>query len=239
MTTRSLRRAALLAGLFAAAAVAPAAESLPESASQKTMKADVEFLQKGLGKTPQKREIPTLKAAAMLLALNAQESKGAYREQALKVADSVAKKDFAGAKTAADAFADAKDAPGEPKPLVTLAKFELAEVMSCFRASTVGGMNLEKDIKAYGKKLGDPAQAEVVAGRVALIAVYTKQLPPAEAAGEAKKKQWDEWSDEMGTIARQIATDAGKGASADKPALEKQFVKLNANCNACHTAFRN
>ena len=239
MTKPTIRRAALAAGLFAGlVAVAPAADVLTAPVSQQVMKADADFLAKGLSKEPEKREISTLKAAAMLLALNAQQTKAGYRDQALKVAEEISAKKYTEAKTAADGLATAKAEPGEDKKLAELNKFDLAEVMSCFRADRVGGMNLEKDIKAYGKALSDIDAAKVVAGRVALIAVYTKALPPAEAGGAAKKKKWDDLSDQMRAISHEILADLN-GAAPNKTAVEKNFVRLNSNCNACHTDFRN
>jgi len=225
-----------------------AANPLPEGNG--VAAADIAFLQKGLSKQPIPREVPTLKAVAMLVALNAQNQMdgkdgakmAGLRDAALAVADAVGKKDFATAKAAAAALAEAKPV-SDAKPvkldeLVTAHKFDLDQLMSSFRKGTVGGLNLEADVKAQSKAVTDPKAAAVVAGRVALIGEYTLALPP-EAIDAAKKKQWDAWSKEMTTLATDLSAEAAKGAAADKAKMAKGFRNLDANCNACHTVFRN
>ena len=237
--------AVAFAGLATWTLTGGAANPLPEGNG--TLAADIAFLQKGLSKEPQKREVPTLKAVAMLIALNAQnqmDGKDAakmagLRDAALAVAGAVAKKDFAAAKTAAASLGDAKPAAdAKPVPLGTMHKFDLDELMSSFRKGTVGGLNLEADVKAQSKAATDPKAAAVIAGRVALIGEYTLVLPP-EGIDAAKKKQWDGWSKEMTSLATEVAEEAAKGEKADKVKIAKGFRSLDANCNACHTAFRN
>ncbi len=242
---RRIVGAAAFAGLATWTLTGEAANPLPEGNG--TLAADIAFLQKGLSKEPQKREVPTLKAVAMLIALNAQnqmDGKDAakmagVRDAALAVAGAVTKKDFAAAKTAAASLSDAKPAAdAKPVTLGGMHKFDLDELMSSFRKGTVGGLNLEADVKAQSKKVTDPQAAAVIAGRVALIGEYTLGLPP-EGIDAAKKKQWDAWSKEMTTLAADIAKESAKADKADKVKMATGFRNLDANCNACHTAFRN
>ena len=43
----------------------------------------------------------------------------------------------------------------------------------------------------------------------------------------------------MTTLAADIAKEAAKADKADKRKIAAGFRSLDANCNACHTAFRN
>ena len=43
----------------------------------------------------------------------------------------------------------------------------------------------------------------------------------------------------MTNLATDVAKEAAKGEKADKVQIAKGFRSLDANCNACHTAFRN
>ena len=248
--TRRIVGATAFVGLASWSLGATEANPLPEASSVAVGAADIAFLQKGLGKTPVPREIPTLKAVAMLVALNAQHQMdgkdgakmAGLRDAALAVADAVGKKDFAGAKAAAAGLNEIKPA-ADAKPvkideLISAHKFDLDSLMSSFRKGTVGGLNLEADVKAQSKKVTDPQAAAVIAGRIALIGEYTLVLPP-EGIDDAKKKKWDEWSKEMTTLAVGISDEAAKGATADKVKMAKGFRNLDANCNACHTMFRN
>jgi len=243
MTLRMLRWSSLVGALTALTWLGTAQGRLAEPvgfSDSATLAADLAFLQKGLQKDPQKRELPTLKAVALLVALNSQNSKtdqSGVRDGALAVAAALSKKDFAQAKMLAAGLADAKPTDKKALDLKTVSKTDLEEIMSCFRRGTVGGLNLEADIKAYSRSVTDVKAAGVVAGRVALIADYTLWLPPSDAAGD-KKAQWDKWSTEMGTIAKDIHSETAKGDQADKAKLAKSFKALETNCNACHTVFR-
>ena len=243
--TRRIVGATAVVGLAAWSLGAANPLTLPEGNG--VAAADIAFLEKGLAKQPVPREVSTLKAAAMLVALNAQNQMGGkdgakmagLRDAALEVAAAVAKKDYVAAKTAAGALKDAKPvADAKLVKLETLHKFDLHELMSSFRKDTVGGLNLGAEVKAQSKAVTDPKLAALTAGRIALIGVYTLEMPP-EDIDAAKKKQWDAWSKEMTTLATDISTEAAKGASADKPKMAKKFRDLDMNCNACHTVFQN
>jgi cytochrome c556 len=249
--THCIRRLAGGAGLFAAAWLITASTettaadtvALPANVTQKVISADIAFLQKGLSKMPQKREVPTLKAVAMLLALQGQNhlsepKMAALRDQALKVGAAIAQKNYTAAKAEAAKLASPPTATSKgPLILAEQNKFDLAELMSMFRNDRVGGLNIEKDLRAQAKKVSDVDLAGVIGGRSATAAEYAIQLPPSDAVG-AKKKQWDDWCNEMKKLGEEIAAEAGKGASADKAALAKKLAALDANCTACHNVFR-
>jgi hypothetical protein len=237
---RRLVGATALLGVIAWSLPTEAANPLPESNG--TLAADIAFLQKGLGKEPQKREIPTLKAVAMLIALNAQNQGGekmlGLRDAALSVAAAIAKKDFAGAKTAAEGLSSPK--AGTDKKALKLHELhglDLDSVMSSFRKGTVGGLNLEADVRTQAKGVTDVKAAGIIGGRVALIGDYTLLLPP-DLGDKAKKDQWAKWSQEMTDLGHDIAKESAKGDKANKADLAKKFKALDVNCNACHTVFR-
>lgn len=255
MCPRPVRRAAGMAVLLAAVLLAvPATDAapvevkpIPEAVAAKTMAADIAFLQKGLSAgMPPKNAVDPLKAVAMLIAYNAQagmkgdkaDHMAGVRDQALKVAEAMAKKDYPAAKAAAEGLADAKGGNPKPLDLPTLHKFDLAEVMSAFKLTRAGGLNLEKDIQNMSKRGADAEAAGVIGARVAAIGVYSKALPPAGVVGDAKKKQWDEWNDEMATLGQALAAEAAKGTQADKAVMQKKLSAIDLNCTACHNVFR-
>jgi hypothetical protein len=245
-TTRRLFGAAALLGLAALALPTDAAD--PIAGADKVLTSDAKFLEKGLEKSPpEKRAIPTLKAVAMMIALNAQNQAGGKdaalkageRDAALAVAAALAAKDYPAAKEAAakiSAPLPAKDA--KPVDLAKMHKFDLAEVMSTFRKARVGGLGLEDDVRAFSKGVKDPEAAALAGGRIALIGHYTLALPP-DINNPAQKAQWEKWSKEMTKLGEEAAAEGAKGATADNAKLATTFKNLDINCNACHTAFRN
>ena len=259
MRNQWIRRLAGGTGLLAVACLAvagtgSAAEGqLPEGLAEKVIAADIAYLQKELAvKTPEKQVVPSIKATAMLLALAAQnnmagkdaDKMAALRDQALKVAELVSKKDYAGARKAAEALSNPPPAAGGKAPLELhkMHGFELHELMSVFRqyetkTRKLGGRDLEKDVKdiARKKKDADPARVAEIGAQVVLIGQYTLHLPNDE--GQAKKKDWDRYTNEMIQIGRDLAATATKG-KADPAALQKKVYALDANCNACHGEFR-
>lgn len=240
-----IRRLTATAGLFAAAwlAAAPtgsAADDLPPAVAKGLVERDIAYLQKELSKTPEKRAVPTLKAAAMLIALYAQDTgQGELRDQALKVAGALAKKDFAGAKTAAAGLKPGAAGKVAPVSLHEQHNFDLAELMSTYRNATVGGRNVEKDIRTQAKSVTDPTLVGDIGARVVLISHYTLKMPAERAsANPANLKKWEGYSNGTQKLATEIAAEAGKGAGADKAALAKKLKALDASCTACHNEFR-
>ena len=254
MKTRPTLRAAALAGLLAGAvAHVSAADSIPGPVAKKTFDADVAFLEKGLSKTPANNAAGTLKAAAMLVALNAQNGLGGKddaaaagaRDKAVELA-LVAKKGFqknaaevAKAGKLAKEIATAKSDKTEKIDLVKAGKLGLNEIMSAYRGATVNGMNLDADIKAYSKKVTDLDAAALVATRNMLIAMYAKDLAEDGVVSDpAKKKQWDKLTADAISLSQEVIAETEKGPKADKALISKKFLAINANCNACHSEFK-
>jgi hypothetical protein len=242
-----IRRLSASAGLLAAAAwlcVAPtgstADDKLPPAVANGVIERDIAYLQEGLAKTPEKRAVPTLKATAMLIALHAQNAgQGELRDQALKVAGALAKKDYAGAKTAAAGLKPGAGGKASPVSLHEQHNFDLAELMSVYRNATVGGRNMEKDIRTQAKNMTDPKLVGDIGARIVLVSHYTAKMPAERAAvNPANQKKWDGYSNDTQKLAAEIATEAGKGAGADKAGLAKKLKALDASCTACHNEFR-
>ena len=216
-----------------------AAEAEETVAMDATIKSNIDYLTMKLSKEPQRREIPRIHGAAMILAQQAQTSgNGALRDQAVKVADAVAKQDFTGAKTAADGLAAAKGDMAKPVELHTMGGVDLAVIMSTFSLERVGGLNIEKDISTGMK---DPADKEAlvrVAQNCAAIGEYTKHLPTKDAAEGDDKKAWDEFTVNMIKVSNEIAAEAAKGDKADDEMLKKKLLSLDDTCYNCHDKFR-
>lgn len=252
MTTRlrlTAGAAALAAGLtlLAGAAAAPV---LPPETYKKAVQADIAKLQEHLNHintTPAdaKRYGPTAKAMAMILAAygEATGDKG-LTDGALKVAEAITKKDYKVAEGAAKGLA--AKAGGKPLPpggLEKMHKFDLAEVMSPFRAGKVGGLNIEKDIRdAFNKAAPvkvNPAAVEVLAARTAAIGEFTLHYPNDKAtANPMNKTQWDNWTKDMIKVSQDLVAEAGKGAKADEKGIVKMLTSLDATCRDCHNKFR-
>jgi hypothetical protein len=240
--TQWFRRLAGVAGLLAGVWLATAASAdspVPDPIAGKLTEANIAYLQKGLEKMPEKPMIPTLKAVAMMIALHA-DGKGdaALRDQALKVADAIAKKDFAAAKTEAGLLNNPPKSSKKDVKLHEQAKFELAEVMSVYRNSP-RGLNIEKDIRAQAKGVTDVKLVGDLAAHTLLTGEYTLKLPAENAAANAaNKKKWDNYTNDMNKIAKEVADEAAKGAKADKAKLKTGLGKLDASCTNCHNDFR-
>jgi hypothetical protein len=239
---RSAGGAGLLAAAWLLAAPGPAAEpKLPPDLARRTVEKDIAYLQKALAKTPEKRAVPTLKATAMLIALYAQNhQQGGLRDQAVKVAEALAKKDYAGAKAAADGLkAGAGGGTAGEVKLHEAAKFDLAELMSAYRNATVGGLNMEKDIRAQAKKATDEKLIGEIAARTVLIDEYARKMPAEKAAANPTNlKKWEGYVDDTEKLAQELAAEAAKGAGADKAVLAKKLKALDVSCTACHNEFR-
>lgn len=225
-----------------------AKDPLPDGTAAKVIAADIEFLNAGLAEKPTKDgPLAKLKSGAMLLALNAQnnldgkdaDKMAGLRAQALKVAEAVAAKKVADATAAAAGLAAATGGDKKPLKLHEQAKFDLSDLMSVYGKSKSSGMNIEMDLLTVAEKgAKDVALLEVQAARVALIAQYSLDMPPAEADSAAKKKQWADLAKESQKLGLDTAAEAAKGAKADAAKLKKMAGTINANCVACHEKFR-
>lgn len=224
-----------------------AKDPLPEGTNAKVIAADIEYLKAGFEEPPTRAgTLAALKSGAMLLALSAQngldgkdaDKMAALRAQALKVAEAIAAKKTADATAAVAGLAAPTGGDKKPMKLHEQAKFDLAELMGAYRSSKAGSLGIESDLKAAEKGTKGADVVEVQAARVALIAQYSLDMPPAGAESGAKRKQWDDLAKESMTLGLETSAEAAKGAKADAAKLKKLLGSLTANCSACHAKFR-
>lgn len=186
-----------------------------------------------------------LVAWSVLLVANgtaADEDKEAKEAKAgiLKLADVMAKKDMAAAKTQAQAIAKKID--------------EVATVMDLMKVRGDGGLGvgapgkfkndgIEKQLLAMGKVPLTPAQAkdegealERMGDQAAAIAAVAKyKCPVMKKEGQKDPKDWATWCDDM----RQAALEFSAAARAkDAAKLKTTTLKLNGTCSNCHSVFR-
>lgn len=248
MQTRWIRRLAGVAGLVAVVSLAQAADPVvPAATASAIIKQDIAFLQKGLAKEPQRKQLPGLKATAIMVAAFAQEQMAgpdaakmaALRDQALKVADLLAAKDYAKAKDAAKALDAPPAAASTGKVEVHKhAKFDISEAMAPYRSARSGGMDMERNIRKQSKDASDMALIKELAGHSIVLGEFTKHLPTGQAsANAARLKKWEGYSDEMIAHSRDVLAEASK-PSPDKAVLKKKLLVLDASCTNCHNEFR-
>jgi hypothetical protein len=242
---------ALIVGLWFLA-VAPAAPELSKETYKKVIEADIAQLQKhldhivsNLAESPKEanRHGPTTRGLAMMLASYG-EATGDEKLKAdsLKIAEVLGKKQW---KEAADLAKKLSAKPGSaPLPagnLHTMHKFALDEVMSPFRGGTVGGMNIEKDIRALRDKKvpADPATVELLAARVGVLSDYAHHFPNDKAAvSKTKTGQWIKFCKESTELSQKLAAEAAKGKGANAMELTKLVTAIDAKCVSCHKEFR-
>jgi hypothetical protein len=166
---------------------------------------------------------------------NAGEAKG-LKEGVLKVAEILKKGDMAAA---------AKQAA-----LVATKVEDLEDLMALFKKRDKGGIGvgpkagvaapdgIEAKLNSMGrdspsaatlKKEGDAL--EDMGYVVAAMALVTKAKP----APKAKTKDWNGWCDDMVAAGGKLSAAAKTQTSAD---LKTASSKINASCNACHSAYR-
>ena len=247
-----IRRLVGGAGLLAAAWLTVAADdaaaqdALPPDIADAVIKADIAMLQKDLPKAD-KVKMYALKGTAMMIALYGQKNAdgpngdkmAALRDQALKVAAAIGKKDAKGAKAAADALSNSTGGDKKPVDVVKQHDFDIAEAMSPFKKAP-RGQNLEADIKAQAKNVTDVKLAGALGVRSALYGEFAAAMKPTDRAkpGSAEERLWDTSAKDMISLGREIAAEAAKGAKADKATLKAKLTKLDAACTACHNEFK-
>jgi len=164
------------------------------------------------------------------------------RDGALKVADAIAKKDYKAAAEAAKGLAAKGTGKAlAPSGLEGKAKFGLEEVMSPFRASKVGGLNIDKDMRDMMKGTTpiDMSALQLLAARTAVLGEYSVAFPNEKATiNAANKAKWDKWSKEMTEISKKLDAEAAKGKTADSKEIVKMLKMLDAKCLDCHNEFR-
>jgi hypothetical protein len=140
--------------------------------------------------------------------------------------------------------------PLSPTPLYTLHKIDLEEIMGAYRQGFnkeaekhFGGLGMEKAIKDAVKKEEpvklDPAAAELIGARSAVIGEFTLHMPnDAATAKPADKAQWEKWSKEMIDLSQQLTAEASKGKAADEKVTLKLLKALDSKCFQCHEEYR-
>jgi hypothetical protein len=249
--------AAMAVGLWAitTASAAPDVPDLPAASYKKAAEADLKFLQDRLADLAKKNAAgaklldgqvkPALGVALTLTVYGDALGDAALKADAIKVAEAIMKKDFAAADALAKKLAVKPGTPGKPGALPAPFKSEvmLAGVMSPFRGGSVGGLNIDRDIKDMTKanmptKI-DPAAVEILAVRSAVINAYGFHHPNDKASVKPdNKKKWEKWSSDSLDLSKQIAVEAAKGKGANEANLKKMLSTLNARCTDCHNAFR-
>lgn len=249
--------AAMAAGLWVitAASTAPDVPELPAASYKKAAEADLKFLQDRLADLAKKNAAgaklldgqikPALGTAMMLSVYGDAIGDAALKADAIKVAEAIMKKDFAAADALAKKLAVKPGTPGKPGALPAPFKSEvmLAGVMSPFRGGSVGGLNIDRDIKDMTKanmptKI-DPAAVEILAVRSAVINAYGLHHPNDKAKVKPdNQKKWDKYATDSIDMSKQIATEAAKGKTADEKKLKNLLSNLNGRCTACHNDFR-
>jgi len=102
---------------------------------------------------------------------------------------------------------------------------------------------IELKLNALGRDLISPAKMkkesealEEMALRMHAIAQFADALPPAKDKGKLTKKKWLEFSKGM----LDSVVDLEKAIQTGSPnELKKAVTKVNANCNQCHSIFKN
>jgi hypothetical protein len=169
----------------------------------------------------------------------------ALKADATKVAEAIANKKYKDANDLSKKLA-VKAGKGKVGPLAKPLKSDeamLAAVMSPFRGGSVGGLNIDRDIKDMTKSMNatkiDPAAVEILGVRSAVINAYGFHYPNDKArVNDANKKLWEKWSSESTDLSMQITAEAGKGVTADNGVLKNLLTNLNARCTDCHNKFR-
>jgi len=242
---------ALVAGLWFLSA-APAAPELPKDAYQKVIAADIDQLQKhldhivaNLAANPKEanRYGPTARGLAMMLAEYASATGDEkLKTDSLQIAEALGKKQWKeAAGMAKNLAAKPGGAPLNSDKLHEMHKFNIEEVMSPYRSGTVGGMNIEKDIRAIrDKKLMPNADAfAVLAARVAVLNDYAAHYPNDKATvNKAKTDQWVKLTKDSIDLGQKLAAEAAKGKAANAGEMTKLVTAIDAKCVNCHKEFR-
>jgi cytochrome c556 len=253
--TRQLRLlaggATLVVGMWYLSA-APAAPELPNDSYKKVIEADIAQIQQhldhivaNLAANPKEanRYGPTTRGLAMMLASYAEATGDEkLKTDSLKLAETLGKKQWKDGLAQAKALAaKGGGAPLKSGNLHTMHKFLLEEVMSPYRGGTVGGMNIEKEIRAIrDKKVAiDPAAIEILAARVAVLNEFAIHFPNDKAqVNKAKTDLWIKLSKESVDLSKKLVAEASKGKKANEADLQKTMVLLDAKCATCHKEFR-
>jgi hypothetical protein len=259
---RALAGCAVLAvGLwFLTSAASAGVPELPTESYKKAAEAELAFLKTrtaelaakaAMGEKPVDGQIKPAIGSAMMLSVYAEVlGDAALKADAVKLAETLLKKDantkMPNFKAAAEQSKKLTLKPGAGKPggpMPKLDKYELTEIMSPFRGKTVGGLNIDRDIKDMTKKEMptkiDPAAVEILAVRSAVISEFAIHYPNDKAKVKPDNlKKWDKYSKESVDFSKQLAVEAAKGKAADEKKLKTLLSSLLGRCTACHNDFR-
>lgn len=248
--------AALAAGAWAVATAADTTPDLPAESYKKAADADIKFLQTRLGELVKKEAAgdkildgqvkPALGVSLLLAAYADVLGDATLKADALKVAEAINGKKFKDADAAAKKLT-AKAGKGKPGALPAPAGIKtetmLVAIMSPTRGSSVGGLNIDRDIKDLSKTTApakiDPTAVEILAVRSAVINAYGLHHPNEKAkTNAANKAKWEKWSGESVDLSKKVAVEAAKGAKANEKELRTTLGLLNRTCTECHNTFR-
>ena len=155
--------------------------------------------------------------------------KGGPEDEVTKIAAALKKGDKAGAEKMANAYAKKLE--------------ELHEVMDLFKTQKKGGYKIaglkesegiESHLRVVARDAPKAAGGmyEEIGNVTGAIALIAQAKAPAKDMGKKLKKDWVQWSKDMGEAAAELAQ--AKGATAVKTAA----AKVNASCNNCHAVYR-
>ena len=243
---------ALAAGLgFLTAAIA-APPALPKDSTKKAIEADIASVQAlldNIAADPAKTKGAMRTCRALVLTLGAYAELngdkallgqvGKLGEAIDKASDPKGDKDWKAAVEAAKSLS--KPPAGGAAPKGPLVKHDLEDVMSPFRVSKGGGMNIEKDIRDF-KKAGkiEAKDAELIGARCAVLADYASKMPNDKASvSNATKQKWEKLCKDMAATSKDLTDEAAKGYKADAKKLLATLIKLDNTCITCHGDFRN
>jgi hypothetical protein len=239
---------ALVAGLWLLTGADAAPPQLSKDTYKKAAEADIAQLQKHLATCDgdakeAKRYGPTAKSLAMILAEYGEATGDkALKDQAIKVGEAIAAKNFKGALDLGKELTAKSSATAlPPGGLAKLNKYSLEEVMSPFRGGTVGGLNIEKDIRSLrdGKMAVNAANVEVLAARTGVLMDYASVMPNDKATtNKANTDKWAKYCKDSIDITKKLADEAAKGKKADDKEIIKLIKSLDAKCVDCHKDFR-
>lgn len=258
--TKFTPRALLAAGFLSLAGLIAGGSALAADVADGDFKALVEtdaahMLKNLKDGAPDKKGIIQSKAAAMMIAMYAQQritgkdgakdaQMATLRDQALKVAGAVAKKDYKTAfaeagKVKVDIAAD-KSASTKAVALEKLHKFELMELMNPLKKPASGGQNTENDIKEMSEKLKDVKAVPAIALKVIGLADYTEKMSEdfaTKGAGKKSVENWKKFTKQMKDAAEETYTVSTQ-PKADIKKVQAAMGRINASCTECHNVFK-
>lgn len=215
------------------------------------IKADIADLQKALSPAkPERKDIKRAKVLAMVIALNAKALGGkgesaAIAEQALKVAEALAKEDgLAEAKEAAKALTTAKTATGASGDVVKAALFDNDPTvkdwdrdlaMQLFKTPRAGGLGIESKIKAWAEKAPVGKDTELAANFAQKVGVIGQALQAVAPPSGKGADEWKKLATDMQTASQEAVAAAAK---KDGKAMMAAFGRIDKACTVCHEKFK-